>query len=108
MSTTAAALSSVPSPDRATEARFNELFFAVEDLLRRIADTDDPNIRRKRAKLREELIALQNDLPNLTPYLHPAVVEAARQADPEEVNWGEPAIAALTGVALALTVLQRH
>ncbi|HEY2686126.1 MAG TPA: hypothetical protein VGI93_21630 [Steroidobacteraceae bacterium] len=107
MSTTAAALSPAFPADKATEDRFTELFFAVEDLLRRIADTDDPDIRRKRAKLREELIALQDDLPKLAPYLHPVALEAV-QSDLEEIDWSQPAIAALTGVALALTVLHRH
>jgi hypothetical protein len=94
-----------PSQDNPTVTKFNDLFLAVEDLLRRIADTDDLVIRRKRAKLREELIALQGEMPNIKSFLPQppaAMVETGDGA------WGEPALAALTGVALALTVFKRH
>ena len=47
----------VTSPDT-----LNELFAALEELLKRIADTDDPEIRRKRAQVREEMIAVQSNL----------------------------------------------
>lgn len=42
--------------------KFGELFAVLEDLLKRIADTDDPEIRRKRAQVRAEMIAVRNNL----------------------------------------------
>ena len=108
MSTIAAALAPTSS-DSAPEARFAELFYAVEDLLRRIADTDDPSIRHKRAKLREELIALQSELPKLAPHLQPIPAERIGPKTPDEgVDWSQPTIAALTGVALVLSAFQGH
>jgi hypothetical protein len=38
---------------------FNELFSVLEELLKRIADTEDLEIRRKRARVRAELIEMQ-------------------------------------------------
>jgi hypothetical protein len=42
--------------------RFHELIFVVEDLLKRIANTEDAGLRRKRAQVRAEIIALQDTL----------------------------------------------
>ena len=47
------------------DQKFNELFTALEDLLKRIADTDDPEIRRRRAQVRAEMIAVQNNLAGM-------------------------------------------
>jgi hypothetical protein len=41
---------------------FHELILVVEDLLKRIADTDDADLRRKRAQVRAEMLALQHTL----------------------------------------------
>jgi type VI protein secretion system component VasF len=46
-------------------AKFTELASALEDLLKRIADTEDPNIRRLRAKVRAELVAIQTSIYGL-------------------------------------------
>jgi hypothetical protein len=46
-------------------AKFNELFLLLEELLRRIADTEDPHIRRLRAKVRAELVAIKPDVNGL-------------------------------------------
>jgi ElaB/YqjD/DUF883 family membrane-anchored ribosome-binding protein len=48
------------SDANATLARLKELLLLLEDLLKRIADTDDPNIRRARAKVHAKLIAVQS------------------------------------------------
>jgi hypothetical protein len=42
--------------------KFNELALLLEDLLKRIADSDDPNVRRLRAKVRAELVAIQTNI----------------------------------------------
>jgi hypothetical protein len=51
-----------PSPPSITLARFNGLVSVLEDLLKRIADTEDPHIRRLRAKVRAELVAIYTDI----------------------------------------------
>ncbi len=42
-----------------------QLFVHLEDLLKRIADTDDIHIRRLRASVRAQMIAVQRDIPTL-------------------------------------------
>jgi hypothetical protein len=78
------------------DQKFNELFTALEDLLKRIADSDDPEIRRKRALVRAEMIAVQNHPHSLPPH-----------AEEEEADWGQQALVALAGAAVALSVF-RH
>jgi hypothetical protein len=41
---------------------FHELLVLVEDLLKRIADTDDADLRHRRAQVRAEMVALQDTL----------------------------------------------
>jgi hypothetical protein len=41
---------------------FHELILVVEDLLKRIADTDDADLRRRRVQVRNEMLALQHTL----------------------------------------------
>jgi hypothetical protein len=90
------------------DQKFNELFAVLEDLLKRIADTDDPEIRRKRAQVRAEMIAVQSNPQTLSPpqksFMAPAGGEAERE---EEADWGQQALVALAGAAVALSVF-RH
>jgi hypothetical protein len=76
---------------------FANLFTALEDLLRRIADTDDPDLRRKRAQVRRALLDLQSHMPVMT-------LDAA--STKPEPDWEQSALAALAGVAFALSVFQ--
>ena len=81
-----------------------ELFFVLEELLKRIADTDDPEIRRRRAQVREEMIAVQT---------HPVPVRATQAitltlpSENPSAGWSRQAWAALAGAAVALSVF-RH
>jgi len=50
-----------PAPRTLPEA-LNELFVVLEDLLKRIADTDDTHIRNLRARVRAEMIAVQREM----------------------------------------------
>jgi hypothetical protein len=84
--------------------KFNELFAVLEDLLKRIADTDDPDIRSKRAQVRAEMIAVQRNPHTLD--LEFASVNPA-QNDDGEADWGQQALVALAGAAVALSVF-RH
>lgn len=90
------------------DQKFNELFAVLEDLLKRIADTDDPEIRRKRAQVRAEMIAVQNNPQTFAPPQSalPASPTELDAAD-EEADWGQQALVALAGAAVALSVF-RH
>jgi hypothetical protein len=84
--------------------KFNELFDVLEELLKRIADTDDPDIRAKRAQVRAEMIAVQKN--TVTFDLESATVKPA-PLDETEADWGQQALVALAGAAMALSVF-RH
>ncbi len=81
-----------------------ELFSALEELLKRIADTDDPEIRRRRAQLREEMIAVQTH-PAPAPDAQLIALNPASELPSE--GWSRQAWAALAGAAVALSVF-RH
>ena len=95
--------------DSAALERFLDLFPPLEDLIRRIADSEDPNIRRMRAKVRAELVSLQNNMSgafadsrhsaNSSRSQAPVLAQASASAP-----WMEPAIVALTAAAVALTL----
>jgi hypothetical protein len=106
MSTAAADSFSVDSAS-AKHDKFNELFSVLEDLLKRIADTDDPDIRRKRAQVRAEMIAVQNNPMTLAPPPQqiPEADKTEESSEPED--WGQHALVALAGAAVALSVF-RH
>jgi hypothetical protein len=86
--------------------KFNELFAVLEDLLKRIADTDDPDIRAKRAQVRAEMIAVQRNPQTLNLETSPAVLQPEPVED-TEADWGQQALVALAGAAMALSVF-RH
>ena len=73
------------------DQKFNELFAVLEDLLKRIADTDDPEIRRKRAQVRAEMIAVQR-YPQ--PFVPPPAAVNPTEATGEEADWGQQALVA--------------
>jgi hypothetical protein len=42
--------------------RFQDLFIVLADLIKRVADSNDPNIRLIRAKVRAEMLELESDM----------------------------------------------
>jgi hypothetical protein len=84
--------------------RFRDLFLVLEDLIKRVADTDDPTIRHMRARLREDLIELKGDMTPIEDALRAEYRRASEFRHPNTLR--QPALAALTGVAVALTVLR--
>ncbi len=48
--------------------RFRDLFEVLEDLIKRLADTEDPTIRGMRAKVRADLVALAGDVTPILQY----------------------------------------
>jgi hypothetical protein len=89
----------VTSPDP-----LNELFSALEELLKRIADTDDPEIRRKRARLREQMIAVKTQATPVAPEIGLAELPVGGNFG---TGWSRSAWAALAAAAVALSVF-RH
>ena len=116
----AASNDDAPNLASAKNDKFNELFAVLEDLLKRIADTDDPDIRRKRALVRAEMIAVQNHPWTLDPAPPESAAEtesaaasaaesadaALQETDPESADWGQQALVALAGAAVALSVFR--
>lgn len=90
--------------------RFQHLFAVLEDLIKRVADTEDPEIRRKRAHVRAKLVALERDPTPISDCWRAArAVASDYRHTPNELRaaqpWEQPALAALTGAAVALTLL---
>jgi ElaB/YqjD/DUF883 family membrane-anchored ribosome-binding protein len=93
------------------EDRFNQLLLVLEDLLKRIADTEDPKIRRMRAQVHSELVSIRNDTSRLNSLTILRTAETILQTADEdgwEVSiWGHQALAALAGAAVALSVFRQ-
>jgi len=87
--------------------RFKDLFVVLEDLIKRVADTDDPKIRNIRAKVRADLLDLENDMTPISACSCPRPVSGSIHVRRDK-RWGQPALAALTGVAVALTLLRNY
>ncbi|HEX3848337.1 MAG TPA: hypothetical protein VHV81_13225 [Steroidobacteraceae bacterium] len=98
-------------------ARFNDLFVVLEDLIKRVADTDDPDIRHKRAEVREKLVRLEHDTSPISecargigregaPAAAVALAAPAAVPQPREHAMSEPMLtAALAGAAFTLTLI---
>jgi hypothetical protein len=84
--------------DPANNEKFEQLFSVLEELLKRIADTDDPDIRRKRAQVRAEMLAVKSN---------ESMVEPEQPELTNSEDWGQQALVALAGAAVALSVF-RH
>ena len=94
--------------EAAKSAKFEELFSVLEDLLKRIADTEDPDIRRRRAQVRAEMLAVQSNPHALEPSGPQSVPAVAQEPTPgQSEDWGQQALVALAGAAVALSVF-RH
>jgi hypothetical protein len=106
-------VSGVPHDAEGTAlARFNDLFVVLEDLIKRVADTDDPDIRHKRADVREKLVRLEHD----TTPISECARGAGRDAPAEQILTASPPAAeprpmsdsmitaALAGAAFSLTL----
>jgi hypothetical protein len=94
--------------------KFNQLFAVLEDLLKRLADTDDPHIRAKRAQVRAEMIAVRKNpyTLDLDPAAEAVAAKPAPAVEPAQIeqteaDWGQQALVALAGAAMALSVF-RH
>jgi hypothetical protein len=91
--------------------RFRDLFVVLEDLIKRVADSEDPSIRHKRADVRAQLIQLESDTTPISHCLRAVAPEAAPHSDAttpaprHDPVWGRPAIAALTAATVAITLM---
>jgi ElaB/YqjD/DUF883 family membrane-anchored ribosome-binding protein len=100
---------------KAVGTPLEELFDGVDDLIRRVADTENPEIRRVRAKVHAALVAAKSasdaraseDIAN--PARRPAV-QVTESADDPLGDYSGPAlgVALLVGLGLGLVVSLRQ
>ena len=69
------------------DARFEELFDGVDDLIKRVADTENPEIRKIRAKVHASMMAAKSACEDSTHEVHrpssPVYGASARSTDEE-------------------------
>jgi hypothetical protein len=80
-----------------------ELFEGVDDLIRRVADTENPEIRRVRARVHAALEAARSvcnpPVARAAPYYPPAYTESAAAASAEDPSTSDDKLPA-TGLGL--------
>jgi ElaB/YqjD/DUF883 family membrane-anchored ribosome-binding protein len=100
----------------AVASPFDELFDGVDDLIKRVADVESPEVRKIRAKVHAALVAAKsalaakNDLKDSTNQIGRQVVQVA---DGTDDYWDEEperslGLALLVGVGLGLVVSLRQ
>jgi len=90
--------------------QFKELFEDVEDLIKRIADVDSPDIQKIRAKARAALVVAKSALKDGAMQVRNQARHAARTTDGyvRQSPWAALGIATLFGVGVGLLVARRH
>jgi len=101
-----ASLKSVP--DTASEP-FKDLFSGVEDLLKRIADIDSPEIQKMRAKVRVALIAAQSAAQDGATHVRKRARAAAQVTDEyvRDYPWRALGLGALVGLSIGMVALRK-
>lgn len=95
----------------ARHAHVGELFDGVDDLIKRVADVDNPEIRRVRAKVHAALVVAKNAFADRKRQIRErsvveGVVEGVREDDDLPVE--ELGVALLIGLGLGLVGSLRH
>ena len=86
------------------------LFDGVDDLIRRVADTENPEIRKIRAKVHAALVAAKNEFEETAKQVPGRAVQVERSADDPLSDYPAPAlgVALLVGLGLGLVVSLRQ
>jgi ElaB/YqjD/DUF883 family membrane-anchored ribosome-binding protein len=87
----------MPTVDR----QFEELFDGVDDLIKRVADTENPEIRKIRAKVHASMVVAKSACKELSPAVRPAARPSSSpvyHAGPDPIDEDYPGEA--VGVAL--------
>jgi ElaB/YqjD/DUF883 family membrane-anchored ribosome-binding protein len=87
--------------------QFEELFDGVDDLIKRVADVENPEIRRIRAKVYTALAAAKRAIVDGAPKFHRETVQAESTDDPLR-EYPELGVALLLGLGLGLAVSLRQ
>lgn len=92
-----------PPPDP-----FHDLFDDVEDLIKRVADVDSPEIQKMRAKVRVALIAARSAAQDGATHVRKRAADAARATDDyvRGYPWQALGIGTLLGLALGALALR--
>jgi ElaB/YqjD/DUF883 family membrane-anchored ribosome-binding protein len=90
----------------AADAPFRELFEQVEDLIKRVADIDRPEVQRIRAKARVALMVAQSAMRDGTAHVRRRALHAANQADDylHEYPWQALGLGVLLGFGVGVLV----
>jgi|ERR1700734_2093641 ElaB/YqjD/DUF883 family membrane-anchored ribosome-binding protein len=107
---TATARNGASRVKNAVASPFDELFDGVDDLIKRVADVESPEIRKIRAKVHAALVAAKSALKDGTNQIGRP---RAQVADVTEEHWHDESeqslgLALLVGVGLGLVVSLRQ
>src|ERR1700722_16202531 len=87
-------------------AQFEELFDGVDDLIKRVADTENPEIRKIRAKVHASMVVAKSACQELNPAVRPSsspIYHAG--ADPIDEDYPGEAVGVALLVGLGLGVI---
>jgi ElaB/YqjD/DUF883 family membrane-anchored ribosome-binding protein len=104
---TAIAGNGVGRAQEAVGAQFEELFDGVDDLIKRVADVENPEIRKTRARVHAAMVAARRVAANP---VRPQAVQAADRTDGYLRDYPGQAlgVALLLGIGLGLIVSSRQ
>jgi ElaB/YqjD/DUF883 family membrane-anchored ribosome-binding protein len=87
-----------------------DLFAGVDDLIRRVADTENPEIRKTRAKVYAALVVARSAYENSAPHVRLVTPPSADGAGEHLEEYPGPAlgVALLVGLGLGLVVSLRQ
>jgi ElaB/YqjD/DUF883 family membrane-anchored ribosome-binding protein len=112
MNATSESNTSRPGPSTGqdpTNTQFHELFDGVEDLIKRIAELDSPEIQKIRAKARAALIVARSAVQDGAVHVGRKARQAAEVTDDylREYPWYALGLVALLGFGAGLLVARR-
>jgi ElaB/YqjD/DUF883 family membrane-anchored ribosome-binding protein len=90
-----------PTVDRQLE----ELFDGVDDLIKRVADTENPEIRKIRAKVHASMVVAKSACKEISPTARPSSPVYHAGADPIDEDYPGDAVGVALLVGLGLGVI---
>ena len=90
-----------PTVDR----QFEELFDGVDDLIKRVADTENPEIRKIRAKVHASMVVAKSACKELKPAVRPSSSAYRAGANPIDEDYPGETVGVALLVGLGLRVI---
>jgi len=88
------------------DRQFEELFDGVDDLIKRVADTENPEIRKIRAKVHASMVVAKSACKEFSPTARPSSSRAYHAAaDPIDEDYTGDAVGVALLVGLGLGVI---